>query len=367
MPAPSESESHFEIAGHRIGLNERYEFPLVTGETYSGAPIKVPVCVWRADKPGPSLLVTAAVHGDEINGTGVVRSLINEPRFDIRAGTLVLVPVVNIPGFERHVRYMPDRRDLNRAFPGSHDGSFASRYAHAFMNAIVERCQYCIDFHTASMRRTNFPNVRADMRFPEVGRIARAFGCEFLIENRGPVGTLRRSACRAGCNTIVVEAGEVFKMEPSVAEYGVRGVENVLTELGMIEGRVHRPPFQIVIRKTRWFRASLGGILHFHVAPGDLLQKGQPIATNTTILGQQQGVVESPVDGVVLGMTTMPAVSPGAPICHIGIPRGGTETIKRARREASGSSLHQRIRDDLATNVTVSEPLDSTDGENSRG
>lgn len=343
------------FGGERIGLGHRRNLGLAVSQSYSGAPVVLPVTVWRANRPGPAVFVTAAVHGDEINGTGIVREIILNPPFELDSGSLVLVPVVNILGFERHTRYLPDRRDMNRCFPGSAEGSLTSRMAHAIFSEVIRQCDYGIDLHTAAARRTNFPSVRADLRNSEAARIACAFGCEVIVNRKGPKASLRREACDAGCPTIILEAGEVWKIEPNVVQYGVRGIRNVLIELGMVRGKREEPVYQVWTRKTIWVRAAFGGMLAFHVAPGDIVEKDQPLATNTNLLGEEQNVLCSPSDGIVLGMTTLPTVTPGNPVCHIAVPRGGLASIRRALQKETEESLHERLRDDLAASVTVSE------------
>ena len=310
----------------------------------------------RARFKGPAVFVTAAIHGDELNGTGIVREIITEEPFDLRRGTLVLIPVVNLLGFERHSRYLPDRRDLNRCFPGSRKGTPASRLAGKIFRRIVSQCDYGIDLHSAAVRRTNFPNIRAKLRDPEVRRMAVAFGCEIVVDNPGPEGSFRRAACDAGCPTIVLEAGEVWKIESAVVELGVRGIRNVLIELGMVDGEIERPSYQAQVRHTKWVRADLGGILQFHVAPGDVVEAGQPLATNTSLLGAENRVLRSPADGLILGMTTLPAVSPGDPVCHVAMPRKKIDRIREALDNAREQSLHERVRDDLATSVAIYPP-----------
>ncbi len=177
--------------GHHIAPGERLNLNLVIASSFSSMPVHIPVHVWRAEEDGPNVFVSAAVHGDEINGTGAIRELIIHEPFALRRGTMILIPVVNVLGFERHARYLPDRRDLNRCFPGSTTGSMASRMARVIMDELVTRCQYGIDLHTAAVRRTNFPNVRADMSDTEVARMAKAFGCEIIIDGKGPKGSLR--------------------------------------------------------------------------------------------------------------------------------------------------------------------------------
>ncbi len=343
------------IGGTRVALGERRDIELEVTESYSGVPLLIPTRVWRAEQPGPTLFVTAAVHGDELNGTGIVRELMLNPPFELRRGTLILVPVVNMLGFERQSRYLPDRRDLNRSFPGSPDGSLASRFAHTVFREIIRKCDYGIDLHSAAIRRTNFPNIRADLSLPAVKWLSLAFGCELVVIGRGPKGSLRRSACSAGVPTIILEAGEVWKMEPGIIEYGLRGIKNVLIELGLVQGKRRRPAFQALVEKTRWIRADRGGLLQFHVAPGDVVEAGQPIATNTDLFGREQNVVRTPDSGFILGMTTLPTVKPGDPVCHIAVPSEGMTAIRAAVDKLSNKSLHERLKDDLASNIFVAE------------
>ena len=344
--------------GVTIAPGESRDLELKVSESFSGMTIKIPLHVRRGLEEGPVVFVTAALHGDEINGTGAVRALIKDDSFQLGNGSVILVPVLNLPGFDRHSRYMPDRRDLNRCFPGSKHGSLASRLARSIFNGIVRRSDFGIDLHTAAVRRTNVPTVRADVSIPEVRRIAEAFGCELILNRKGPKKGLRPEACAAGCPTIVMEGGEVWKVEPTIVECAVQGIKNVLIELGMIEGAPVRPRHQITVKKTKWARAERGGFLQFHVAPGEIVEKGQPLASNTSLLGREQNVLTSPFDGVILGMTTLPAVSPGEPVCHIGRMTSRTRKIFEQQAAASQDSLHDRVLDDLAANVTVVEPGD---------
>lgn len=348
------------IGGESVKLGERRDIDLEASENYSGSPVVVPVTVWRADEPGPTVFVTAAVHGDELNGTGIVREILLNQPFKLTRGSLVLVPVVNMLGLERHQRYLPDRRDLNRSFPGGTDGSLARRFAHAIFNAIVPQCDYGIDLHTAAVRRTNYPNIRADLSNPKVKELALAFKSELIINGKGPKGSFRRTATSKGCPTIILEAGEVWKIEPSVVEVGVRGIRNVLIHLGMVEGKIVKPPFQICVDRTKWVRAETGGILQFHCSPGDIINKDQPIATNSDLHGHEQRVISAPADGVIIGMTTLPVVIPGDPVVHLAIPKNGTKLVSRAIEKLSGKSLPARVRDDLSTSIAVSEPTEST-------
>lgn len=349
--------------GESIPAGSSKNVRLAIGESYSGLTVNIPIHVRRAEREGPVVFITAALHGDEINGTGAIRQLIQDTEFQLLKGSVIMVPVLNLISFDRHSRYLPDRRDLNRAFPGSASGSLASRMARKIFEELVMRSDFGIDLHTASVRRTNYPNVRGDMRDPKVRQIAKAFGSEIIIDGRGPQGALRREACNVGCPTIIMEGGEVWKVEPRIVEAAVLGVKNVLASLGMIDHKVAEPHYQVVIRKSKWIRAERGGFLHFHVKPGDIIEKGHPLATNTTLLGRERSTMTAPFDAVVTGMTTLPAVSPGEPICNLGkLPRG-TRPSEFRRSRSSGDNLELRVSKELASNVLVVRPNESAKSE----
>ena len=342
--------------GSKIGLGESADLWLPVSESYTGVHLNIPIRVIRGAQDGPVVAVTAALHGDEINGTGSIQEIASDTSLRLLRGSLILVPVLNILSFDRHSRYLPDRRDLNRCFPGSPDGSSASRVANQIFEQLIGRCDALIDLHTAAVRRTNYPQVRGDMTHPIVAAMARAFGTEAIVDCRGVEGTLRRQAMAVGCPTIIMEGGEVWKVEPAIVETAVRGIRNVLRRLGMLDGELELADRQVVLNQTRWVRAGRGGFLRFHVRPGGLVERDQPLATNTDLLGRELGMLRSPFDGLVLGMTTLPSVSPGEPVCHIGrLPTSvDPEDVRISRREGEG--LERRTVKDLGSNVRVVQP-----------
>mgnify|MGYP003630226778 FL=1 len=346
--------------GETIPAGSSRDVKLAVSESYSSMTVKIPIHIRRAVEDGPVVFVTAALHGDEINGTGAIRELIQDENFQLLRGSVILVPVLNLLAFDRHSRYLPDRRDLNRSFPGSANGSLAGRMARIIFDEIVSRCDYGIDLHTASVRRTNYPNVRGDMTSPDVRRLAEAFGSEIIMNGKGPQGAFRREACASGCPTIIMEGGEVWKVEPGIVESAARGVRNVLRNLQMLDGKPESPDYQVVVDKSTWVRAERGGFLKFHVKPGDIINKDQPLATNTTLLGRERSMVYSPFDAVVIGMTTLPAISPGEPICNLGMLPEGTKPsqIRRFRREEDG--LEGQVVEELSTNLVVVEPTEES-------
>lgn len=345
----------FKLGGVSVPAGSARQIRLKVSERFTGDPISLPVYVVRGKRPGPTVFVTAAIHGDELNGMGVIHDLIFGDPIELTCGTLILVPVVNVFGLEMQSRYMPDRRDLNRSFPGMPTGSLTSRVARVVFDEIVSRCDFGIDLHTAAGGRTNFPNVRGDLTHPGVRRIAKAFGCELMVNGKGPDGAFRREAVRAGCPTIVLEAGEPLKIEPGVLAIGLRGVRNVLRELEMLHGKPEMPAYQVRVDKSIWIRAEVGGILRFHVAPGTFVEEGEAVATNAGIFGETQNQLVAPSDGIVLGMTTLPMVKPGEPVCHLALPTRSLRSLRRALKEGKPNTLYHRVRKDLATNVSVSE------------
>ncbi len=340
------------IGGIRIPAGRSTDVRLKVSETYFGDDVSVHLRVINARLPGPVVFIIAAIHGDELNGVGVVHDLLFEGGLDLKCGAVVLVPVANVFGFESNERYLPDRRDLNRSFPGSPNGSLAARLAHVIFTQVVQLCDFGIDLHTAAIQRTNYPNVRGRLADPGVKRIAEAFGGELILNGAGPAGCFRREATQAGCPTICIEAGEPWKMEPAMVQFGVRGVRNVLAELGLIASPRIPPPYQTRITSTSWIRAQVGGILRFHVAPGQIVRAGQAIASNYSLLGQHQNILKAPADGIVLGMTTLPTVKPGEPICHIGRPAMSLARIEAAlAKSPAGQREVTRARRHLATSI----------------
>ena len=351
----SNRETIDEWHGTPIPKSSSVDVHLPISESYSGISLKIPLRIQRGAEDGPVIFVTAALHGDELNGTGAVREFVLDENLELKRGTLILVPILNLLAFDRHSRYLPDRRDLNRCFPGSLQGSLAGRIAHQIFDSLVRRSDLGIDLHTASIRRTNYPNIRADMSDLVAAQLAIDFGCEVILAGAGPKGSLRREAGKAGCPTIVMEGGEVWKVEPAIVATAVRGIRNVLRACEMIEGEIERPETQVVIETAKWVRAERGGFLQFHVRPGQVVEKDQPLATNTNLLGREQSLLVAPFTGMIIGMTTLPAVSPGEPVCHVGKlpPETRASEIRESRMETQG--LETQAVKDLSKNVLVVE------------
>ena len=306
----------FEIAGRVVppGSREMFELPVARLATQNM--VQLPVAVLHGVSPGPTLFVTAAVHGDELNGTEVARLLIHDVRPEVLSGTLIVLPIVNVIGFIQGDRYLPDRRDLNRHFPGSARGSLASQLAYLVTKEVVSRSTHGIDLHGGSLHRTNYPQVRGDLRKPAVEALGAAFGAPVLLHAPHRGGSLRSAAAKAGIPVVVYEAGEPMRMEHDAIRVGLDGVKRVLGQLGMIED----PPAtagSLVCRESTWHRAPQSGIARIFVRPGERVQRGTFLAEIGDAFGIRAAVAKSRVDGVVVGLSRNPVVSRGDAIVHV--------------------------------------------------
>lgn len=317
------------IGGREIRRGTAEQILLKVSEYYTATPINVPVTVIRGDRPGPSLFLTAAIHGDELNGVEIVRRVMTGIVPGQLRGTLICVPVVNRTGFLTHTRYLPGRRDLNRYFPGDPLGNAAARTARTLFVEIVARARYGIDLHTASVGRTNLPHVRANMSSDGVRRLARGFGTEIIIDSTGLPGTLRAAATASGVPTIIFEAGETFRFQRAMVARGVAGVRNVLAALRMTEETPKEARFQVVVKKSEWIRSMRGGIADILVRPGEIVYAGDAVASITNPFGREVLVVRSPLTGLVIGTTTVPMVYPGDVICHVAKLEKTLATVER--------------------------------------
>jgi len=306
-----------KIGGKVVNPGESQEILLKIGEFYTAQPVNIPVIVVRGVEEGPRVFLTAAIHGDELNGVEIVRTIMIELDPARLKGTVFCTPVLNRWGFLNHSRYLPGRRDLNRYFPGDPQGNLAHRVAHKIFTEIVQRAQFGIDMHTAGVGRTNLAHIRGDLGNDDIRRMAKAFGTEIIMDQPASGGTLRAAATRAGIPTIILEAGETFRFQRSMVARGVAGVRNVLADLGMISHKGKEPRFQVIVKVAEWIRAERGGILDIRVRPGDLLYEGSDVGTVSTPFGREVTSLKSPLTGLVIGITTIPLVQPGDAICHI--------------------------------------------------
>ncbi len=326
----------FQISGTQVARGETREIYLKVSESFLASGIHIPVTVMRGKLDGPTAFVTAAVHGDEINGVDIVRRLIFDIDHDRLRGTLIAIPVVNIPGFHTQSRYLPYHRDLNRFFPGKKRGNNAERFAWKIFSEVISKCDFGIDLHTAADGRMNLPQIRGNMNHPMVRKLARAFGATIVIDHKGLRGSLRLEATRAGVPTILFEAGETGKFSNRISIIGLRGVLNVLTEMGMWkhDGRKEtKPPFQVIVKNSEWVRAEKGGILDLTVKPGDLIYTNDVIGTILNPFGKTVTRMRSPVTGIVIGVTTAPLTIPGTGVVHVALLKKTLSLVERSIRK----------------------------------
>jgi len=275
--------------------------------------------VVHGKRPGPVLFLAGAIHGDEINGVEIIRRVLNRKSLQNIIGTLVAVPVVNVFGFIAQTRYLPDRRDLNRSFPGSEKGSMAARVAHLFLEEVVSKCTHGIDLHTAAIHRDNFPQVRANLDDPEIDRMARAFNAPVIIDTTITQGTLRNAAAALGIKVIVYEAGEALRFDEFAIRTGERGIISTMRELGMLSRSksAYRPVEPFVARSSSWVRAQKSGILRANRRLGEKVGKGELLGVLSDPFGSRDEPVSATHEGIIIGRTNLPLVNEGEALFHI--------------------------------------------------
>ncbi len=299
------------IKGMAVEPGRRQRFDLPVSRLPTQTWLSLPVEVVNGARSGPHLWLSAAVHGDELNGVEIIRRVLQklDPR-DL-AGAVIAVPIVNVFGFINQSRYLPDRRDLNRSFPGSASGSMAARLAHLFMTEVVQQCQYGIDLHTGSQHRSNLPQIRANFRDPETLRCAEAFAPPVLLHSELRDGSLRQAAAQRQCHVLLYEAGEPMRFDEEAIDLGVRGVLRVMAALGM--GKHHpRPRYKPQrFEQTTWIRARRSGILRLQVKLGETVEPHQVLGFIADAFGENSSPVRAPQRGLVIGVNNNPLVSRG--------------------------------------------------------
>jgi uncharacterized protein len=312
--APMKGLKNDQFGGRTIGRGDVAQVDLKVSETVTHQPARIPVTVVRGTQDGPTIFVTGAIHGDEINGVAIVRRLLDVIEPDGLRGNFIGVPVVNRFGFSSQDRYLPDRRDLNRFFPGDRHGSMAD---HLFRKVVMVS-DAGVDLHTAAAGQSNLCHIRGNGDDPTVRDLMRSFGTPIMVHHDGPRGCLRRAATEAGVPTVLFEAGEPSRFQHHVVEIGYEGVLRMMKHLGMLERRFVKPAFQVLVRKSEWIRVDHGGLLDLNVEPGDLVQAKQRIGAIHDPFGQHVDFIKAPKSGVVLSTATVPLCNPGNAIVHIG-------------------------------------------------
>jgi len=317
---PSFSIGNLDVTAGRSAIGELPVSRLVTGTQ-----ISIPVKVFHGRHDGPVVWLSAAVHGDEIGGVEIIRRALASIDPKTLAGTIVAVPIVNVHGFLNGDRYLPDRRDLNRSFPGSPNGSLAARIANLFMTEIVERCDVGIDLHTGSDHRTNLPQIRADLDDDRTRDLAIAFGAPFMMHAKLRDGSMRAAATSKGATVLLYEGGEAWRFDRAAIDAGVAGVGRVLARLGMVEAADDPMALDgsvgagspVESRSSSWVRVRRSGIALIHVELGQIVERGEVIATVRDSVGRQLSRTRASRSGMVIGHTQQPLVNQGDAIIHI--------------------------------------------------
>ena len=315
-------DAAFTYDGGRVDPGTRQNLRYAISETYLGDPIRIPVTVVNGERDGPTVFLSAASHGDELNGVEVVREVAHEWDLSDLRGTLVCLPVLNVPGFLAQQRYLPIYdRDLNRSFPGRADSTSAKRMAARIFDNFIAPCDLGIDLHTSTRGRTNMLHVRADMSDSAVARLARAFGSHVIIDSEGGDGLLRTEATLAEIPTVTVEMGEAHRFQRDLIDDALAGVESVFAEYDLLEPpSVRWPGWRTIIRddnERTWLRADTGGMVDMHHESGSLVHEGDAICTLTDPFKSQTVSVDAPFTGLLVGVLENPVVYPGNPLCHL--------------------------------------------------
>lgn len=316
IPSGLESDA-FVVNGKSVPAGTQREIDLPVARLPSGTWMSLPVIVMHGARPGPGVWISAAIHGDELNGIEIIRRVrgLLKPR-DL-TGTVIAVPVVNVFGFVNQSRYLPDRRDLNRSFPGSPRGSLAARLAHLFMTEIVRDCVAGIDLHTGSDNRKNLPQIRGDLSDPQTRSLAEAFAAPVMIDSRVRDGSLRGAATKSGHPVLLYEAGEAMRFDEHAISVGVDGVLRTLHALGVIESAPEAGTPSASAGRSSWVRARRAGIVRVQSGLGDTVRRGERMAVISDPYGEAESPIAAPFDGVVIGLVQNPIVSQGDAIAHV--------------------------------------------------
>jgi uncharacterized protein len=317
-----------EIDGQQIPPGKVTQIDMPVAKLYTDIDVAMPIHITRSRRDGPVVFVCAAVHGDELNGIEIIRRLIRQKTMKLTKGTLIVVPMVNVYGVLNQSRYMPDRRDLNRSFPGSPSGSLAGRVAYKFLNEIVKICDYGIDLHTGAIHRSNLPQVRADLDDEETLALAKSFGVPVLINANLRDGSLRESAVENHTKILLYEAGQALRFDELSIRVGIRGIINVLMQLGMLKTRRKMQIYEpFIAYKSVWVRAGASGIVRDLKRLGDQVRRDEVISEIGDPFGGVLQKVCATRSGIVIGKQNIPLVQEGDAMFHIAYFREADDEV----------------------------------------
>ncbi len=342
-----EKNTAFNFNGTVIQPGENATLDITIGQLYTHTPVSMTVHVFNGQHKGPVMFVAAAIHGDELNGIEIIRRLMRLPTLKKLRGTLIAIPIVNVLSVVHGSRYLPDRRDLNRCFPGTKKGSLGSRMAHMFMTKVVSYCDYGIDLHTGAIHRNNFPQIRADLNNNKTKLLAMAFDSPLIINSAGSGGTLRGTSAKKKIPVITYEAGEALRFDEMSIRGGVNGIVNVLRNLGMLAKLKNKKthPDTIVAVENRWIRAPESGIFHSNLKLGSHVSKGQVLGVISSPYEDIDTDVKSVHSGLIIGKTNLPLVHGGDAVLHIARvekPRLASAKVKSFTKKHSSPGISSR-------------------------
>ena len=309
----------FGIGGTTVAPGKSATIDLPVSMMSDHTPVHMSVHVRHGKREGPTLFVSAGVHGDEVIGIEIIRRLLRSAKLGGMKGTLIAVPIVNSFGFINRARYLPDRRDLNRSFPGSETGSLAARLAHLFLTEIVDRADLGIDLHSAAIHRMNFPQTRIDAAEGRLRRLADAFGAPIIMQSPHREGSLRQAAAEKGTPVLLYEAGEALRFDEVSVRAGLGGILRVMREIGMISGRGVAPPKSAPRFSTssKWLRAPIGGLFRAFRTGGQPVRRGDHLGSVSDPFGEIEESIVAPFGGIIVGRAVMPVVNEGDAVFHL--------------------------------------------------
>lgn len=350
-----ETVQPLELLGHSVSPGELMTLSWSPGQSFPSIDTPVPVLVARGTEPGPAVCLTAAIHGDELNGIEMVRRLMYQLKPGKMSGTVVGIPIVNLDGFRRGSRYLSDRRDLNRHFPGSGKGSSADRIAHSlFYQVIHDHCDYLVDLHTGSLKRTNLPQIRGDLTNDAVFEFSKHFGGITVLHGQGSKGTLRRAAVDAGIPTVTLEAGGPNGLEESAVDGGVKALETLLQNLSIQPTLRFWGSPQPVFYDSQWVRADQGGILMSQVKLGDRVKEGVLLGRVVDPVSNTGSDIRAPFTGRVIGMAVNQVVQTGFAAYHLGIEKTAEdvqEDVQEKAQEIKPNETEQEYQQQSLQNI----------------
>ena len=307
------------ISGSIIQLGESKRIDIPVAKLATGSSLTMPVRIIRGPKEGPCLCLTSTIHGDELNGIEIIRQVLESIDPIALKGTVIAAPIVNVFGFLNQERYLPDRRDLNRSFPGSKRGSTASLLAHLLMTEVVTHADVVFDLHTGSNHRTNLPQLRGALGDAETLKIAKAFGLPVMIDSKARDGSLRAATLKLGKIALAFEGGETHRYNQEAIKYGTNGVLNAMHSMKMLKLSARPKVKSITASKSYWLRARRSGLFRRHVSLGDKVKKESILGSISDPFGEDAITLKSKEDGIVVGIATKPLINKGDALVHIAI------------------------------------------------